>query len=232
MSSSCFRVLAGVLPSGWGSLQHLEQLDLSNTRWQPQPVGSWPANWGNMSSLRYLHVSESTGYSTTIAGGSNITQGTAGTVRYADLHCLDAEIDRTAGTVRSAIEAQTSSSTSDACTECDHAAMSHPKHADYLPPAWLRILNPLALYTGMNLTHFTCRKCKWSAALSSAYAGQVHLKWLDVSFNPPPTDRLGANLDVYLPSSLETLGLEVLKVSLSACSSWFQTLQCVPMLQL
>lgn len=61
-------MLTGTLPDAWGNLHTLQHLDLSYTRWQPQPSPSWPVSWGNMSSLHYLDLSGSN-YTTVIAGG-------------------------------------------------------------------------------------------------------------------------------------------------------------------
>lgn len=58
----------GTLPSAWGSLQLLEHLDLSHTRWQPLPAPTyWPVQWGNMTGLRFLDLSASN-YTTVIDG--------------------------------------------------------------------------------------------------------------------------------------------------------------------
>jgi hypothetical protein len=52
----------------WGSLPLIECIELAHTRWQPLPVGSWPASWGKMTSLKWLDLSSSAGYTAIITG--------------------------------------------------------------------------------------------------------------------------------------------------------------------
>uniref|UniRef100_A0A383W616 Leucine-rich repeat-containing N-terminal plant-type domain-containing protein n=1 Tax=Tetradesmus obliquus TaxID=3088 RepID=A0A383W616_TETOB len=44
----------------------IERIELARTRWQPKLTGSWPASWGNLTSLRWLDLSGSTGYTALI----------------------------------------------------------------------------------------------------------------------------------------------------------------------
>lgn len=51
-----------------------------------------------------------------------------------------------------------------------------------LPTEWT--LGTPPTYAGMNLTHFQCRFCSWSAAADPGLQFQRQLVWLDISYNP------------------------------------------------
>jgi hypothetical protein len=79
--------------------------------------------------------------------------------------------------------------------------------AEALPAEW--VLGDAAgpvIYTGMQLTHFICRNCKWTAAADSSLAMQRDLQWIDISYNP-----LGA--PATLPPDWADLPLVAIKVS-------------------
>jgi hypothetical protein len=76
-----------------------------------------------------------------------------------------------------------------------------------LPAEW--VLGTAAgpvIYTGMQLTHFICRNCKWTAAADSGLAMQRDLQWIDISYNP-----LGSTQT--LPPDWADLPLVAIKVS-------------------
>jgi len=75
-----------------------------------------------------------------------------------------------------------------------------------LPSEWL--LGDLQTYdyTGMALTHFICRHCKWSAAADPGLQMQRDLVWLDISFN-----NLAVPYNI-LPAQWDELPLVTLKV--------------------
>lgn len=79
--------------------------------------------------------------------------------------------------------------------------------ADLLPTEWtLGGATGPSVYTGMNLTHFICRECRWSAASDPGLAMQRSLEWIDISLNP-----LAAPYDT-LPLDWHVLPLVALKV--------------------
>lgn len=88
------------------------------------------------------------------------------------------------------------------------AAAGAAAAADVLPSEWL--LGDLQTYdyTGMALTHFICRYCKWSAAADPGLQMQRDLVWLDISFN-----NLAAPYNI-LPAQWDELPLVTLKVRL------------------
>lgn len=86
--------------------------------------------------------------------------------------------------------------------------------AEPLPAEWtLGDATGPPIYTGMDLTHFICINCKWSAAADLNLVHQHNLEWLDISFNPvAPLNNIGPNT---LPAEWKYLPLVALKVSVT-----------------
>lgn len=89
--------------------------------------------------------------------------------------------------------------------------------ADLLPSSWTLGDAGPPVYSGMALTHFICRNCKWSAAADPGLQFQRDLTWIDISYNP-----LAAPYDT-LPSLWDELPLVTLKV----CSTCAVVTQCI-----